>query len=252
VGWLKRRIILAAIAVVLAFAGTIGVTAYVKATVAADVRGMDPVAVLAATAAIPAGTSAGDAARQGLLAPADYPARSLPAGYVRALSLAQRSMVTAIALHPGEILTGPLLVRSARADSGLVPPAGKMVITLQFCLDEAVAGFVRAGSQIAVFGTTGHGNPGSTCGERGHLPGAVTHLMMNRVLVLAAAPSRRIEPAGQPPSSQQPGPQTVILLTVAVTPAQAAKLIALTEDGQPYLALAAPGARIAATSKDGQ
>lgn len=241
---MKRRVITGFAAVLIGLAGTAAASAWLKHAAARNLASLNPVAVLVAARSIPAGTTAGAANRGGMLKPQRFPASSLPPGAVTAVTSALSRLVTDAALAPGQILTRAMLGNRVRDTSGLAVPAGTVVVTVQFCLAQAVAGYVKAGSQVAVYGTSGTGCTASrTAGSAPH-----ARLILPRLLVLATGPAPAAGPSSPAGLGSSQQAQQVILLTVAVPAASAAALIALAAGGDPYLALLTPSAQVTPAS----
>jgi len=246
-----RRLIIAAAALVLAVAGITSVLSYVRGADARALAGMKAVSVLVAQKSIPAGTSAGAALRQGLLASQKLPASAVPADAVRAISADQSSLVLNASLQPGQLLLRATLVAAAQVTSGLAIPPGMMAVTANFCVPEAVAGTLQANSEVAVFDTVVSGGSAQVTAQPAcdgpHQqagPGAKTRVVLSRVEVLSVggAPAAGKSSGVAAPASGQ----AEMLVTVAVSQADAEKLIAITETGLPYLALLTTSSRIKA------
>ena len=249
---MRRRVLTAALAVLLAVLGTVGVLAYVRQADTRAVAGMKAVSVLVARQRIPSGTSAGAALSSGLLASQTLPASSVPADALRDLS-GVGGLVTDADIQPGQLLLRPMLVTSAQVTGGLALPAGMVAVTLQLCLPEAVAGNLHAGSVVAVYGTqaaaAGSGGaltaqPNCTGPHQQQGAGtAHTKLVLPQVQILsvgaagAAGQSGTASGALATGSSGPSGGQGTTLVTVAVSQANAPRLILLAETGLPYLAL---------------
>src|ERR1700746_2656713 len=104
------------------------------------------------------------------------------------------------------MLRSRMLGSSVQTAAALPIPAGMVAVTLQFCVQQAVANYVTPGSQVAVFNTFVNGKPttgacsagrsgsGSTSGSGGAQPHA--RLVLPKVLVLAVG-----EGTATPPSS---------------------------------------------------
>jgi len=225
---------------------------------------MQSVNTLVAQGQIPAGTSANSAQQAGLLRSEALPASSVPANAVRSITPDLGSLVMSAQVQPGQLLLRPMLVTSAQATAtgALAIPMGMIAITIPLCLPEAVAAYVQPGSQVAVFDTyaTKKASLQESCSQSGvsHQAegpgGIVTRIVLPRVLVLATgqgagggttgtstststtASSSPFSHNGQtdPPSS---APTGSVLVTVAVTQANAERLILITRAGLPYLAL---------------
>jgi pilus assembly protein CpaB len=253
---LKRRITTIAVAVVLAAFGTVLVLGYVHQANTRAVDGLRAVNVMVAQGAIPAGTQVGQAVRDGLLISQKMPASSVPADAVRSITPGLAGLVTSTALQPGLLLLRPTMVPSAQVTGGVAIPKGMVAVTIQICLPAAVAGYVTAGSHVAVFDTYGGKslNEEATCDASHQVQpvGAVrTAVVLPRVEVLSVGPAPA---SGQGTSSGSTGAfssgsassalsQGAVMVTLAVQQADAQRLIELDEAGLPYLALLTPNSQ---------
>ena len=258
---MRRRALTIALAVLLAILGTAGVLAYVSHANARALAGQKAVTVLIAKSLIPSGTSAADAQQQGLLGTETLPATSVPANALTSITPDISSLVTDSNVQPGQLLLRPLLVAPAQVTSGLAIPSGMVAVAVMFCVPEAVAGNVHPGSQVAVFDTVAQGsgsagNAGACSGQRQQSSSAnaiaITKLILPRVTVLAVG-------AATPPSSQSGSTSTSAaantntnqndeLVTLAVDQQDAERLIVLTEEGLPYLALVNASSSLSVTT----
>ena len=258
---MKRRGLTIALAVLLAVLGTTGVLVYVKHANTRALAGQRAVTVLVAKNTIPSGTSAGDAQDQGLLTTETLPAASVPADALSAVSPDIRALVTDSQLQPGQLLLRPMLVTAAQVTNGLAIPSGMVAVSILFCVPEAVAGNIHPGSQVAVFDTviTGQSNVNAqaacsgphqwTAGDT-----ANTKLILAKVTVLEVGPAS----ANSQGNTQSGGTafggsgssnsQNSELVTVAVNQHDAERVIQLTEDGLPYLALVDANSGLSATT----
>lgn len=238
---------IATAALILAAFGTGSVLAYVKGADARALAGMQAVDVLVAGKAVPAGTAAGSALQQGLLTIERMPASSVPADAVHAIGADLSSLVLNHPLQPGELLLRPALAAAVQLTSGMVIPPGMVAVTALFCAPEAVAGAVQANSQIAVFDTVVSGASGQMSGQPAcsgpHQEAAGvtarTRVVLARVQVLStgvSAASGQVTAAAGTLSGQS-GTGGTMLVTVALSQANAEKLIQIEESGLPYLAL---------------
>lgn len=259
---MKRRGLTIALAVLLAILGTAGVLVYVNHANARALAGQRAVTVLIAKSLIPSGTSAGDAQDQGLLGTEKLPAASVPTDALTAVTPDISSLVTDANVQPGQLLLRPMLVTSAQVTTGFAIPSGMVAVAIQFCVPEAVAGNVLPGSLVAVFATTIKSNSSSSnssnssnsslsaqaacSGPHQFTTGftATTKLVLPKVKVLAVGPASangqgnsQSSGSGSSGSGSSGSASTSALITVAVSQQDAARLIQLTEDGLPYLAL---------------
>ena len=263
---MKRRVLTVTLAIVLAVLGTAGVLAYVHKANARALDGMRPVSVLVAQDQIPAGTTAASAQQQGLLRSEALPASSVPLNAVRSIPPALGSLVMSAELQPGQLLLRPMLVTSAQATAtgALAIPRGMVAVTIPLCVSEAVANYVQPGSQVAVFDTypTKKASLQETCNQSGQSHqaqgpgGIITRIVLPRVLVLATGQAAasgttgtsttasggafsnnsQTDPAASAPSGS-------VMVTLAVSQANAERLILITRAGLPYLALLTPSSQ---------
>lgn len=260
---MKRRILTVALAVLLAVLGTAGVLAYVRQADARAVAGMEAVTVLVARQEIPSGTSASTALQEGLLISQTLPASSVPSDAVRSITPGLGALVMSANVQPGQLLLRPTLVTAAQVTGSLAIPTGMIAVTIALCVPEDVAGNIQAGSDVAVFDTFSsssgqsqslNATPGCSGQHQQQAPGAVhTRMVVPRAEVLllgmasasgSGAPSATSAQTSSSASSGQ-GPT---LVTLAVTEADAEKLIQVTETGLPYLALLTSSSQISADS----
>lgn len=125
-----------ALAALLAVLGTVAVLAYVHQANNRAVAGLKTENVLVAKAAIPAGTKAALAVREGLLTRQQFPRESLPADPVQSISSATGGLVINVEMQPGQMLLRPMLVPATQvtASGGLVVPSGMFAVTVQLCV----------------------------------------------------------------------------------------------------------------------
>jgi pilus assembly protein CpaB len=249
---MNRRVLAIAMALLLAVIGTGAVLAYVNRATARAMAGLKAVNVLVAQQQIPAGTPVGVAWQDGSLREETLPARSVSPDAIGSITADLGSLVMSSVVMPGQVLLRQMLVPAAQVSGGLAIPGSMVAVTIPLCLPEAVAGYVHAGSQVAIFDTFSSQSLSSSesCSQsgvsrQGQASGTVeTRVVLPRVLVLAV---------GGPSSSGQGGSgsglgagsqsQGGVLVTLAVDQADAERVIELTETGLPYLALLTPASQ---------
>jgi pilus assembly protein CpaB len=239
---MKPRAVSIALALLLAVIGTGAVAAYVSRASARAVSGLKAVTVLVAQQQIPADTPAATAWQDGSLRAEQLPAQSVSSDAIGSITAGLGSLVTSTEVMPGQVLLRPMLVPAAQVSGGLAIPGSMVAVTIPLCLPQAVAGYVRAGSQVAIFDTfsTGSGSSsGSSCSSGGSISGQAggtieTRVVLPRVQVLA------VGAASQGSGSQS---QSSVLVTLAVDQSDAERVIQLTETGLPYLALLTPASQ---------
>jgi pilus assembly protein CpaB len=251
---LRRRILTIALAVVLAAVGTVAVLGYVHQANERAVQGIKAVSVLVAGTAIPSGTSAGTAQREGWLVHQTEPEASVPADALSSISPEQAGLVTSGNVPSGSVLTRSMLVSAAQVTNGVTIPKGMVAVTMQLCLPEDVAGYVVAGVRVAVFDTySAGGGPATlqrTCDVSHPVlpPNAVhTAIVLPRAQVLSVGPApasnQGAATGGTGALSSGGGSAAAaggVMVTLAVPAPDAERLIEISEAGLPYLALVTP------------
>lgn len=253
---MKRRVLTITLAIVLAVLGTAGVLAYVHGADARALAGQTAVSVLVAQDKIPSGTTAGTALQSGMLVSQKLPESAVPSEAVNSITPAVSGLVLGTDVQPGQVLLRPMLVTSSQLTGALAIPKGMVAVTVATCLPGEVAGYVQSGSQVAVFGTYSDikDNGSQSCGGSGpsagggqtNLDHVHTRILLPRVLVLAVGAATASGQSGtssgstNPNGSSSTSSQNAVMVTLAVSQADAERLITMDSSGLTYLALLSP------------
>lgn len=224
---MTRRVFAIAVAIALATFGTVGGLALVlTAEARAENRISNPITVAVAAVDIPVGTTGAQLRSGGMVRLVKMPKDSVPDDVVTALSPELDTLVITSNIAKGQVLLEAQFGSRASVTSGLALPPGKMAVTVETGAPEQVAGYVQAGSQVAIFVTylVVQTNGEQTSIER-------TRVLLPRVDVLAVG-SR-----GQRTGSTAESGSGSLLLTVAVTQEEAERLIEALSHGTLYLGL---------------
>jgi pilus assembly protein CpaB len=224
-----RRTILLVSALLVAALGTLLVYLYVRGADHRAEAGRRTQSVLVATATIPAGTTGAQAAAAGSFATKAIAADSVAAGALSDIGPV-RDLVSLTTLFPGQQLVqagfGQL-----QGTTSIPVPAGAMALSIQLGDPQRVAGFLGAGSEVAVFATIPDPTAPATA-----TAGNVTTLLLKKVRVITVG---NVQPAPDS-STSKAGTDTSIpkaIVTLSVSQVQAQKLIYAQSRGQLYLAL---------------
>jgi pilus assembly protein CpaB len=250
----RTRLLTITLAAVLALLGVAAVVAYVRQANERAVNGLSAETVVAASNAIPAGTSLRAAEAEHLVATEKVPKSSLSTPAVQSVTAANEHLVMSGAVAKGQVLLQNMLAKpgtlAARSDGAVLPlPPGDIGVTMEMCLDADVAGYVHPGSYIAVFDTAATGGSLQyTCTshqppEKGKV---VTAVVAAKVQVLSVTPagsqgtnSAAAELGNDSANSgSSPASAGEVLVTLAVpNQALAEKLILVTTAGDPTFGL---------------
>jgi len=223
---MRRRLLAAFAALVLALVGGAVLVAYVRGADALAAAGLETVRVLVVQQLVPEGTPADQLADK--VATELVPAKTAVPGRVATLAdLAGK--VTTADLQPGEQL---LAARFAFTDDLRAPgtvevPAGKQEVSVVLAPERAVGGRLSAGDEVGVYL--------SLTFEDGT---ATTHGVLHGVLVtqVQGAPAAETETAASD-SSGGAAPANSLMVTLAVTAEEAEPIVFGMEHGTVWLSL---------------
>lgn len=238
---MTRRIIGVLLAVILAVIGTAAVLYYVSTVRHQVASGQRAVKVLVANDRIPAGTTGAHMQSANMLSTITVPASSVPADALSAIPTDLDQLVVTSDVQPRQLLMRGMFGQSTALSGGLTIPEGKVAVTVQVGIPQQVAGYVRPGSQIAIFDTFASGNGSSASGVSSSNQ-KTTRVLLPRVEVLATgafftdgSTSSQADTTNGADGARAGG-QTMVV-TVAVTQPEAERLIQATATGALYFAL---------------
>ena len=254
---MKSRLLTITLAAVLGMLGIVAVLAYVHQANERAVSGLKAITVMVADHAIPAGTSLSTAEAAHLLGTEKVPASSLSTPAVQSVTAANQHLVMSAPVAKGQVLLQNMLAKHGSLTLGLSGPVlplpqGDIAVTIAICLGADVAGYVQAGSYIAVFDTFPVNSDGPmtyTCTS--HTPptkGSVfAKVIVSRVRVLSvtavtsqAGSAAADQLAADDPANQGSSVATAgeVLVTVAATSqAMAENLVLVSSAGDPTFGL---------------
>jgi len=225
---MTRRILGVLLAIVLAVMGTTAVLLYVSRAKNSVAAGQTAVKVLIATQRIPAGTSGESIKTKALAEEIVMPAATVPADTLTAIASELDKLVLTHDVQPRQLLLKGMFGASTKLSGGVALPEKMLALSIKTAVEEEVGGFVRPGSQVAIFVTL---EPDA--GKR------ITKLLLPRVETLAVgAYGQDAVTSSQGDNEKDKNKGTVTLLvTLAVSQADAEKLIHAVRIGELYLAL---------------
>ena len=244
---MTRRIIGVVLAIVLAILGTGAVLLYVSSARNTVAAGQRAVHILVAKARIPAGTSGDRIRAQGLVQDLVVPASTVPDDALSQLPGELDKLVITADVQARQVLLRGMFGQPTKLSGGLDIPEGTIAVSVAINVNQQVGGFVRPGSQIAIFDTypadvqdkvSGAATGANAGGNR------VTRVLLPRVEVIAVGTfgtdgvtSNQVQQNGDKANGQQQSSGGQIVVTVAVTQADAERLIHATSTGTLYFAL---------------
>lgn len=224
-----RRTVLLIAAILVAALGTTAVFLYASRAEDAAFAAQSPVQVLVATAGIASGTSGATVSSQGSVELKQLPAAAVPAGALSDLTpVAELATLTSV--FPGQVILKQMFGAQRDVSGGLTLPKGKMGVAVRLEDPERVAGFVRPGSEVAIFLTTEEGS--------GQNPTpSVTGVMLERVPVVAVGPSTVSTSTTTADGTTNTEEIPTAILTLALNQQEAQKVIQGSATGSLYFGL---------------
>ncbi|WP_104524020.1 Flp pilus assembly protein CpaB [Blastococcus atacamensis] len=222
---MRRRILAAVAALVLLLVGAGVLLAYVRGADARALAGARTVDVLVVVEPIPAGTPAEQLAD--LVSSEPVPAKAAVPGRVTALSDLAGQVAT-VDLQPGEqLIAGRFAAPDDVRGPGIVEvPAGLQEVSVLLDPQRAVGGRLTAGDTVGVLVS---------------LSDARTHAVLHQVLVTQVQGAPVAAPAAEgtqtASSGAGPAPTSSLMVTLAVTAAQAEAVVFGMEHGALWLSL---------------
>lgn len=243
-----RRIIAIVVATVVALVGVAAVLLYAKGAEARAVAAQQPVEVYVAQAKVTSGTTLKDAVRTGLVTKTTVAAKGAPAGALKQVTDSNAALLAVTDIQAGEFVLESRFGTTPAGTKAIEVPSGQVAVSVSLSDPARVGTFVTPGSRVVLF-TTYEPPAASSSGSGGSAPAAstTTRVLLDDVLVIAMGeasltpvPAANGEEAAAPAASSG----TAALVTVAVTPADAAKLVHGIQTGRLYAALRGSDAKV--------
>jgi pilus assembly protein CpaB len=223
---------------VIAAIGTTLVYLYAKNANDRAIAEQSPVTVLVAAENISAGTTADQAVAAGSMVLKKVASNDQATGVV-GNPAALQGQVALGTIFQGQQIVSAMFGSAANAGTtDLQIPKNLIAASFSFQDPNRVAGFLQAGSKVAVWVTTAAGN---TSGN------TTTRLLLPRVQILAVG-ATTITPAVDPTKANPEAPPRA-LMTLALTQREAEKLVHAQTLGDLYLGLLSDSSKVSTTDK---
>jgi pilus assembly protein CpaB len=252
-----RRIIAVFAAALIALVGVAAVLLYARGADARAVEANQPSAAYVSTGLIPSATTLKDAVRSGLLKKTAVPAKGLPAGALTRVDDSNNSLLALTDIAPGEYVLESRFGTTPIGTKAIEVPSGMVAVSVQLTDPARVGTFVTPGTHIAIFdsykikavGTDDKAKAINDADING------TSVLLDDVLVIAMGDAA-LNPGSQPKAAAEDDAKAAesnatpsFLVTVAVTPANAARLIHGNNNGTLYAALRSADLKMGSTPR---
>jgi pilus assembly protein CpaB len=221
-----RRVMAALAATVVGLIGVIAVLFYAKGADTRAVADQRPQTVYVAQQMVPAGTTAAQAVSSGLMAPTQIAAKGVPVGALSKVDDATGKLVALTDIAAGDFVIASRFGTTPLGQKAIQVPDGQVALSVSLSDPGRVGTFVTPGSRIVIYDTY----LPSTAGTK------ETRALLADVLVIAVG-STSLTPVAnagaQAPASSSSG----ALVTVALLPNDAVKLVHAIQTGTLYAGL---------------
>ena len=146
-----KRILAIAAATVIALVGAVLVLLYANGADKRAVAAASPAKVYVSTAMIPAGTSVKEAIRLKLLTETSTAAKAMPAGALTTVTPDNEALLALTDIPPGQYVLNTAFGETVIGDKAIQVPAGKLAVSVQLSDPARVGNFVTPGSMLTIF-----------------------------------------------------------------------------------------------------
>jgi pilus assembly protein CpaB len=241
-----RRVIAIFAAAVVALIGVTSVLLYARSADARAVQANQPVDAYVAAKVVPAGTTLKDAVRTGLLEKTTAAAKGLPAGALTRVTDSNSSLLAMTDIQPGEFVMSARFGTTPTGNKAIQVPAGMVAVSVQLSDPARVGTFVTPGTHLAIFDSYKIKAIGTDEKSKAINDADIqsTSVLLEDVLVIAMGQTA-LTPGNGAQTTEEGGDKKVaataeaasFLVTVAVTPKDAPRLIHGINTGELYAAL---------------
>ena len=224
-----RRVIAVLAAMIIGLLGVAAVMLYASGADARAVADQRPQTVFVAQAVVPAGISAADAVAKGLMVPTKIAAKGVPAGALTSVDAATGKLLALTDIAAGEFVVASRFGTTPTGQKAIQVPDGQVAVSVALPDPARVGTFVVPGSHIVIYDTFPKEAP----------PAAQsTRVLLDDVLVIAVGATSLTPAAGANSSTNgQTQAASGALVTVALPPDTAAKLVQGIQTGDLYASL---------------
>jgi pilus assembly protein CpaB len=234
-----RRVMAALAAMLVGVIGVVAVLFYARGADTRAVADQRPESVFIAQALVPAGTTAADAVARGLMVPTQVATKGVPAGALSTIDVATGKLVALTDIAQGDFVVASRFGTTPTGQKAIQVPAGQVAISVSLSAPAQVGTFMTPGSRIVIYDTYAPAAPAAGAGASA-AGGRVTQALLDNVLVIAVGTTSLTPPVGAPAQAATES----ALVTVALPPATAVKLVQGIQTGTLYAGLSGTNTQV--------
>jgi pilus assembly protein CpaB len=229
-----RRVMAVMAAMVVGLIGVAAVLFYASGADARAVADQRPQTVYVAQQLVPSGTTAADAVAKGLMVPTKIAAKGVPAGALTTVDAGTGRLVALSDIAAGSFVVASRFGTTPTGSKAIQVPDGQVALSVAFADPARVGTFLTPGSRIVIYDTYQPAAAAPVAGKSA-VGGKETRVLLDDVLVIAVG-STSLTPTASP-NGQAQAPAAGALLTVALAPATATRLVQGIQTGTLYAGL---------------
>jgi len=236
-----RRIVAIFAAAVVALLGVVAVLMYAKGADDRAIAAQDPSSVYVVKSVVPAGTTLKDSVQSGLIIKTSVAAKGVPLGALQGVTGSNGGLYALSDIQPGEYVLADRFGTKPVGTKAIDVPAGQVAVSIALADPARVGTFLTPGSKVVLFDTYTPTETAVKDGADATKLSQQTRVLLDDVLVIAMG-EVSLTPA-QAPTNGDDGdaasaePVAGALMTVAVSPADATRLVHGIQTGNLYAAL---------------
>jgi pilus assembly protein CpaB len=238
-----RRIVAIFAAALIAVVGVAAVLLYARGADARAVAAQQPTDVYVVKSGVPSGTTLKDAVQTGLIVKTSVPAKGKPAGALQSVDGSNGGLFAVSDIQPGEYVLSDRFGVKPVGTKAIDVPAGQVAVSIALGDPARVGTFLTPGSKVVLFDTFAGKASGSDGDSSGSAAGQQTRVLLDDVLVIAMGEAS-LTPTAQPKEGEAAAPVAGALMTVAVSPTDAVRLVHGIQTGSLYAALRGTDAKV--------
>jgi pilus assembly protein CpaB len=242
-----RRLVAIFAAALVALVGVTAVLLYARGADARAVAAQQPTSVYVVKSIVPSGTTLKDAVQNGLIIKTSVAAAGVPAGALTGVDGSNGGLYATTDIQPGEYVLGDRFGVKPVGEKAITVPAGMVAVSVQLADPARVGTFLTPGSKVVLYDTYAPAAAASSKAgtTEATAAGQTTRVLLDDVLIIAMGQAS-LTPAAAPVVGEEAAPAPVLgaLMTVAVTPADATRLVHGIQTGALYAALRGTDAKI--------
>lgn len=235
-----RRIVAIFAAAVVALVGVVAVLMYAKGADDRAVASQDPSSVYVVKSVVPAGTTLKDSVQSGLIVKTSVAAKGVPLGALTGVNGSNGGLFALSDIQPGEYVLADRFGTKPVGQKAIDVPAGQVAVSIALADPARVGTFLTPGSKVVLFDTYTPTETAVKDGADATKLSQQTRVLLDDVLVIAMGEAS-LTPTQAPSNGEDDAsgaaPVRGALMTVAVSPADASRLVHGIQTGNLYAAL---------------